>query len=223
MNLTFVPYIGSLGFLPKFSQLQAKNEPMLFNCDYEHARRFGGPITHALLDQIPEEWRTVPLVVDTKSAMLMPGWFPCIPGWHHDDVERRGPHNQPDYLNKSKSAKFIMTLVGAEYSATEFLADTVTMLLPPPDKVVYAEWDRNIQFAVADDQVSTISAKDHEIIMFDDNTFHQGTVSKKSGWRYFGRVSRYYEHGIPVARGNKRTNEVRKQVQIYMSAEKAGW
>jgi hypothetical protein len=225
MDLTFTPRIETLGFLPEFDQHTLKNEPMLFNCDEAHARKLGGPITRALLDALPADWHDAPLVVDTKVAMLMPGWFPCIPGWHHDDVERRGPHGQPDYIGKSKRAEFVMALVGAAHSATEFLNGPVLLPLPPEGETIYADWDRRIGFMVADDQVSTTKADDREVLFFDDATFHRGTVCREGGWRYFGRVSRYYDLATdaPIARGNERTNEVRNQVQIYMSAENAGW
>ena len=55
-------------------------------------------------------------------------------------------------------------------------------------------------------------------------TWHRGTPAVANGWRFFIRASRYYNaSGEPIARRNPRTNELRRQVQVYMSAENAGW
>lgn len=76
-----------------------KNEPMLFSCDLDATRELGGPITRAWLDAILTDASIGPYIIDTRVHMLMPGFWPCIPGWHHDDVPREREDGQPDYFH----------------------------------------------------------------------------------------------------------------------------
>lgn len=46
----------------------------------------------------------------------------------------------------------------------------------------------------------------------------------KNGWRFFIRFSRYFDcDGNVIARRNPRTNELRRQVQVYLDNVNAGW
>lgn len=203
-----------------------KNEPMLFNCNLKGAEQLGGPLTKAVLNLLPNEWKDVPLRIDSKTVMLMEGWFPCIPGWHHDDVERKGTFNQPDYINKDKRAEFILCNLGTDITATEFITAPVTLDLPSnPSTVIYREWDRILNNQPQFIERYSRKAREGELILFDDMTFHRGSVAVKAGWRWFIRVSRYYDakSGWPIDRGNPVTNEVRNQVQVYLGAVNNGW
>lgn len=86
----FDSQIQFIGEMNHYTDEQIKNEPMLFNCDFKHAYDLGGPITGEFLDHIADHLPTEDIVVDSRVHMLMPGWFPCIPGFHHDDVPRSG-------------------------------------------------------------------------------------------------------------------------------------
>jgi hypothetical protein len=66
---------------------EIKKEPMFFNSDFDYAYLNGGKITRSFLDNLPDGWR-IDVVFDSRIHMLMPGWYPSIPGWHHDDVPR---------------------------------------------------------------------------------------------------------------------------------------
>ncbi len=91
-----------------FDQAAVKNEPMLFNCDFRTAYEIGGPITRAFLDAI--ECDGYGGIIDTRVHMLMPVWFPCIPGWHHDDVPRSRPDGQPNYESPEHHTRHVMGL-----------------------------------------------------------------------------------------------------------------
>lgn len=87
-------------YLPTFTDNEVKNEPMLFSCDRDASIALGGPITKAFLDSLYPEFLNHPdFILDTRVHMLMPGWFPCIPGYHHDDVPRNNTNGQPNYDN----------------------------------------------------------------------------------------------------------------------------
>jgi len=83
-----------------FTQDDVKNEPMFFNSDLDFASKNGGPITRAFIKHfISEQGDRRPYVFDSRVHMLMPGWYPCIPGFHHDDVPRSTSTGQPNYVD----------------------------------------------------------------------------------------------------------------------------
>lgn len=87
-NKVFKPSIKILNpFAVGIDSNAIKNEKMFFNSDLVFAYENGGPITKSFIDNLPEEWKTNS-VFDSRVHMLMPGWYPAIPGWHHDDVPR---------------------------------------------------------------------------------------------------------------------------------------
>jgi hypothetical protein len=156
--------------------------------------------------------------------MLMPGWYPCIPGWHHDDVPRVRSDGQPEYEAPTDRAEHILMLVNSHLAPTEFAIGEAEFDVPPVGSVIYEEWHSEVNLAIAAKELTTVSAPDKTLIKFNDRTWHRGVAAVDNGWRFFIRASRYFDKdGNPIARRNKRTNEVRNQVQIYMSAENAGW
>ena len=202
--------------LPEFSQWDVKNEPMLFNCDAAHARDLGGPITKAFLGAFEREGRALKdAVIDTRVHMLMKGWFPCIPGWHHDDVERTAPGGQPNYHDPKTRPHHAMALINGAICPTEFALGEAHMPLIEPGKVVYREWHPMVDTLVENGVLRLESAPSNQIIYFNDRTFHQGTRAVADGWRWFGRVT--------WGSDRKPTNEVRRQVQVYMDNPMEGW
>lgn len=217
-----VGYIGSVD--REYSDNRVKNEPMLFNNDLDGAYNNGSFITHEFINKLPRSWQKVPLVIDSRVHMLMPGWFPCIPGWHHDDVPRTRSDGQPQYEEPTDRAEHIMMLVNAHLAPTEFAVGKQSFKVPALGEVIYEKWHQDVSEMVAARDLEVIKAPDKALILFDDRTWHRGVAATGSGWRFFIRASRYYDKdGNVKARFGKRTNEVRKQVQVYMSAENAGW
>lgn len=210
--------------LQEFSQFEIKNEPMLFNCDMEHALELGGPITRDFLSTLPSSWHEVPVVVDTRVHMLMPGWYPCIPGYHHDDVPRTREDGQPNYDDPRRS-EHIMALHNADICPTKFAIGATSFEHVPFGRVVYGQWHHEVLDKIKLGYLRELEVPDRELIAFNDRTWHAGQPAKAAGWRWFGRISRYYSKwmGEPIARGNERTNEVRKQVQVYLDTVDKGW
>lgn len=102
-----------------------EREVQLFQSDYKFAKQVvenrDCPWTKEFLEELPEDWQNSNTRIDSRVHMLMPGWYPCIPGWHHDDVQRTRKDKQPDYFAENPiRAQHIMMLVGADVSATEF-------------------------------------------------------------------------------------------------------
>ncbi len=220
--MTIDSHFTSVGLLEKFDQTVIKNEPMLFNCDWEHAEKLGGPITNDFLSKIPPYWRSTPCVIDTRVHMLMPGWYPCIPGWHHDDVPRTRSDGQPNYLDE-RQASHIIGLQNGDVCPTQLAMGRAEFHEVPLGQTVYSQWNGEVDEHVRTFRLGTTHILDRELLLIDDRTWHRCQGATGSGWRWFGRISRYWLNGSPIERGNSRSNEIRKQVQVYIDPINKGW
>lgn len=202
-----------------------KNEPMFFNSDAAFALENGGAITRAFFDSLPEGWLDVPIVFDSRVHMLMPGWYPAIPGFHHDDVPRPdipvGQHfitaGQPDYDNPRYRSRHILGLVNAEIAPTEFAFGECTMPEVADGDLIYRRWHSEVEELLDTGCMQRVKAPDRTLIYFDCDAFHQGTKAVSSGWRWFGRLS------VDTERTSKVTNEIRRQAQVYLEFPMEGW
>lgn len=196
-----------VGKMPHFSQEKIRQEPMIFSCDREHARRFGGRIMAAFLKHLPVgRW-----IIDSKVTMLMPGMYPCIPGWHHDDVPRTRSDGQPNYTSASwDSASHVATVVG-DASLTEFVSEPITLRVPRVGRTIYREWDKQLRRRPP--KSAQISSGD--IIYFETEALHRGMPATKRGWRIFIRAS--------INSTRRIRNERRSQVQVYLDDISLGW
>ena len=122
---TFIPNLKNLGsFATEVDNASIKNEPMFFNSDLKFAYEKGGDITKSFIDNLPDDWKDN-VVFDSRVHMLMPNWYPAIPGWHHDDIPRPTTTlGQPDYDNPSYQSEHIMGLVNADICPTQFISLT---------------------------------------------------------------------------------------------------
>lgn len=210
--------------MPFASIDEIKNEPMLFNCDMAHAYQRGGSITRAFLDRLPLEWHDCPVVVDTRVHMLMPGWYPCIPGWHHDDVPRTRSDRQPNYDFGQNRSWHIVGLVNGRICPTQYAEGNIQVPKIEDGSIVYSRWHDLVEQRIKEGVLNTWHPEEDQLVMFNDMTWHRGTPAKEKGWRWFGRVSRYFDvNGRAIPRGNPRTNEIRRQVQVYLPTLNQGW
>ena len=207
-----------------FKEIVVKNEPMLFNCDLNGARKLGGPITTEVLSHLPEDWRNVPLVIDSRVHMLMPGWFPCIPGWHHDDVPRTRSDGQPNYDEGQCRSKHLLCLINGDICPTAFATGRTWFDVPPRGEIIYRDWHKEVERQLRYGKLELSHAPSNRLVQFDDRSWHSGTAALKGGWRFFIRISRYFDpDGNPIPRANPRTNEIRRQVQVYLENPNDGW
>lgn len=211
-----------------------KNEVMLFNNDGFHD--FNADLIHGIPNDITREafcaldsdWQTSEdLVIDSRVHMLMKNWYPCIPGYHHDDVPRTRPDGQPNYHDEQRSEHAIL-LLNAHVAPTEFAVGEFNFNEVPLGETVYKEWHKVVTEQIRMGQLEVVKAPDAQWVYFDDRTWHQGVGANVDfGWRFFIRVSRYYRmidgEKVYGPRGNPRTNEVRRQVQVYMDNLHQGW
>lgn len=197
-----------------YPQEEIKNEQMFFNSSADFAYRFGGEITRRFLDALPPEWRSG--VFDSRVHMLMPGWYPGIPGWHHDDVPRPGG-GQPDYDHPTYHSEHIMGLVNGEICPTAFALGMCVMPAVPPGETVYKVWNDEVDRLIATECLDRVEAESGTLIGFNWQTFHACQRANGTGWRWFGRISRNTDRCKNI------TNEVRRQVQAYLEFPTEGW
>ncbi len=206
------------------TQDEIKKEPMFFNASIPYAWEHGGPITKNFIQTLPDDYHSG--VFDSRCHMLMPGWYPAIPGWHHDDVPRpekipAGQHfmtaGQPDYDNPRYKSRHIMGLVNGVICPTKFIFGKCEMQDVPPGELVYRQWHKEIEALIAKKEVRVMDCPDNQLVAFDWQAFHTGVKAVSNGWRWFGRVS------INTERIHKITNEIRSQVQVYLEFPMEGW
>lgn len=220
----FHSYVDKVGiFKSDWEQNIIKKEPMFFNCSPEFAHSNGGAITKNFIESLPTGWYDA--VIDTRVHMLMPGWYPAIPGWHHDDVPRAiippGQHfitaGQPDYDNPRYKAEHIMGLVNGEICPTNFALGICNMPAIPEGELIYRRWHEEVEILLNKKFLTPYSIQSGELLQFNWQTFHTGQKAISSGWRWFGRISRNTDRVKNI------TNEIRSQVQVYLEFPMEGW
>lgn len=217
------------------SEAEIKNEPMFFNAAGEWAEECGGAITQDFLARLLAECpdlRLSDIVVDTRVHMLMPGWYPCIPGFHHDDVPRLRADGQPYYPEFEGGvepagyyhAQHAMTIVGGTGSFTQFALGRADFNPVPIGKTAYAQWHSEVEanLDLPGRIIPVLSLRSYtviprDIVFFDARSWHQGVPATEFGWRFFARAS------WNTNRVKHCTNEIRRQVQVYLENPMGGW
>ena len=212
------------GFANFISNDEIKNEPMFFNSDLEFAYENGGPITRSFIENLPLDWKS-DVIFDSRVHMLMPGWYPAIPGYHHDDVPRPpipvGQHfataGQPDYDNPRYLSRHILGLVNGDICPTHFAVGRSEFSQIPDGELIYRQWHQEVMAKLETGELSKHIAPDRTLVEFDWQTWHTGSKAVSNGWRWFGRVS------CDTDRVLTPSNEIRRQVQVYMEFPMEGW
>ncbi len=201
--------------LIKASQAEIKQEPMLHRADVPFASSNGGKLTLQFLDAVSYYWGTKDnLLIDSRVHMLMPGQFPCIPGWHHDDVPREREDKQPNYDNPSYKAEHCMALWG-DCSLTEFALGEHEIEIPPIGQKIYKVLSPQIEALCLDGKLKRVIAPSEKLIFFNYHTWHRGAETTKTGFRFFIRATR---NSKLEAR-----NEIRYNANVYIPVLDEGW
>lgn len=123
------------GDLKTYTAAQIEAEPMYFKAD---AKLFGArialdptmPITCDFIRVVERHWGSLNGVLfDSRAHMLMPGVYPCIPGWHTDEAPRPTCLNgQPDLTCGDYEAQHMLAVVDAGTdSLTKFAVTPVNL------------------------------------------------------------------------------------------------
>ncbi len=214
-----------------------KNEVMLFNARGDWAYTNGGPLTRDFLKNLQVDLARPldEIVVDSRVHMLMPGWYPCIPGFHHDDVPRLRSDGQPYYpenefaLNQAGiggeridpadfyRSQHAMAMYGDDICPTQFALGEAEFPIVPQGETIYKVWHPVVEEHIAAGRLESFEAPMHQIVFFGDRSTHTGQAAKGNGWRFFIRAS------WSTDRVQQATNEIRRQVQVYMENPMEGW
>lgn len=214
MKFTFDSNYTSIGYLSDYTQEQIRKEPMLRGADINFALKFGSDITREFINlylfETNDNW-----IIDSKTVLLMKDWYPCIPGWHHDDIARTREDNQPNYLNLQYKSIHRMAIVGSN-SLTDFLVGRIELPEVELNKIIYGEWNKLINEKIKlDNSLKIVKIKNTEVVEFDYQSFHRGCKATERGWRFFIRATKNTNR--------KFNNEIRNQVQVYLDNPEAGW
>jgi hypothetical protein len=208
--------------LPDFTEDDVKAEPMFFSADIDFAYWHGGPVTRAFITAMTEDGQLAQ-VFDSRVHMLMPGWLPAIPGWHHDDVPRGdgshpklSQHGQPNYDAPGYLSRHTLALIGGEIAPTEFAIGTHRLpKIEPGNGPVYKHWHDAVEKQIEAGELARENVPSNVLVNFDWQTMHRAVPAVKRGWRWFGRAS--WQTDRPIL------NEIRKQVQVYLPVPTEGW
>lgn len=211
MKITIDSRTAKDRLLPPADQKTVKSEPMLLMANRTFAMRHGGPLTHVFLDNLVG-WDDI--VVDSRVHMLMPGMWPCIPGWHHDDVPRTREDKQPNYESPAYRSEHCMALWGS-VSPTEFAIGPAEFEIPPIGQKIYKTWNAQVEQLCEDGVLQRHAAPEHRMIFFDCNTWHRGVEAKHTAFRFFIRATRNT--------GLVPKNEIRINANVYMPVLTEGW
>ncbi len=201
--------------LLSFEQDLLKHEPMFFRASWNFAYEKGNMATRHFLVSLPYELQNENTLIDSRVHMLMPGWFPCIPGYHHDDVPRERADGQPEYSNPSYRTNHALALYNGDICPTEFAIGEQEFSNPESHEVVYREWHKEVVNFITQKKLVVIKAPADHIIYFNDRTWHQGTKCVNRGFRLFIRAS--------WGSNRKPTNEIRTNANVYMETPMEGW
>lgn len=202
--------------------LEIEREPMLYRASFPFAAEQGGPLTAAFLANLCLHSKALGigslqgLVIDSRTHMLLRGHYPCIPGWHHDDVPRNTPNGQPNYDDPPYRARHLMVVLDAIDAPTgampQFLESVVDVPWPLDEQaVIYAAWDAHIN--ALDLLTHTVSSG--AVWGFDCGHFHRGMPAKRHGWRFFIRAT--WDTQVQAE------DKIRRNANVYVPWSTAGW
>ncbi len=174
--------------LPETTQEEIKKEPMLHRADRLFALENGGPLTKHFLQAL--SWHIdIPILIDSRVHMLMPGMFPAIPGWHGDDVPRERADGQPNYINPSYKSDHCMAIWG-DCSLTQFASGSFSMEIPPLGAKIYKVWNEQIDALCAKNEHSTTTVPERRMAYFDWMSWHRAMPATHRGFRFFIRATK---------------------------------
>lgn len=206
---------------PVWSWREIRAETMLYSASTEFAFDNAGPITFSIMNMLKDMGvlgrcpESKHIVIDSRVHMLMPGQYPCIPGWHCDGV-KRNMTGQPDIeapFDKDCLHYFVHVGSDAPMAPTEYIPGELRLTGIEPNRV-WGTVDREVNEQIKRHGASIVhKMKPGSITEVSQDTLHRCPPAEKSGWRFFFRLS--YWHSPPK-------NEIRNQTQVYALPEQ-GW
>lgn len=214
--------LGRRVVLPRRELVEAT--PNLRRASLPNALLFGGPLIRQCLEDSPLVGDKPHVFVDTKVSMLMPGWWPAIPGWHTDGVPRVNEHGWSDDKGKPSlpiqcdqhidglAPRYHTVHIG-NHCPTEFIDGLIHLPIDhDSDEQMYSEMTRKINGCTT---LRKLQAEEGRWASWDWWNIHQATQATERGWRLLIRITESNqppaEHGF-----------IRPQNQVYVPKE-FGW
>ncbi|WP_131832876.1 MULTISPECIES: hypothetical protein [Mycobacteroides] len=201
--------------------------PNLRRASLSNAVLFGGPFLRQLLQSAPIVGDHKHITVDTKVSMLMPGWWPAIPGWHTDGVPRYSvtdktvtPANwgmpslplQNDRSLEGYYPRYHTLHVGND-CPTVFIDGLMHLPIEhDEDEQMYSEMTRRIDGCTT---LRKLIAQEAVWYSWDWWNIHQASQATERGWRLLIRITE--SDMAPVD-----SDFIRPQNQVYVPKE-FGW
>lgn len=217
--------LGTGGKIEDPSDEVIKNTPALWKCDLETAMRYGGELTREALGAMDLRGDHKNIVVDTKTHMLMPGFYPGIPGWHTDGVPRGPERNpaakaDPDIFAQEEMEderpRFHLLVTGTVCPTLFDITPERKLNVPDkPDASLYKVISE--QMKQADDGVR-FESEPSTVYEWDWWQLHTAQAAKSHGWRFLIRVTEtnHFEPQTDISK------IIRTQQQVYVP-EAFGW
>jgi hypothetical protein len=206
MKLHGLPKRGPL--IPHTEQ-EIRSEPMFFSAKPSWIERQPepAPIHNAFIRAtgIDDDW-----IIDSRLHMLMPGHYPCIPGWHLDDIPRT-QSGQPDLHDPGVGSELKLACFGVT-AFTEFIAEEIDW--EPTTEAFHADLDATIMRGGYEPICYPESGRVLELTHL---TPHRGQPSIEKSWRLFIRATKR------TNRPHYPLNQRRTQVNCYIPAGTVGW
>ncbi|MHC0508772.1 hypothetical protein [Achromobacter aegrifaciens] len=207
---------------PRSTSHEIKIEPMFFRAEPRYADAAGSWMTRRFLMAAKQVWGDLDgCLLDTRWHYLMPGMYPCIPGWHVDDAPR-DPNKwggQPDLWTEGKGPEHLLCVVDAGTgSLTQFLTADLRLSKTLIVEQFEAEGTNFYQSAdalIERSKAMRVLVTPGDIVEFDSRSWHRGMPATGSGFRWFARLTRGSHH--------KPVNEIRTNSQVYLTATNFGW
>lgn len=214
MKIQFKSDFKKYGPIPfEFTENDIKNETMYFRSTWDFINSNNPtPIIRAFQSQLPGEFLLKEALIDVKVHMLFPNMYPCIPGWHLDDVPRTRVDKQPDHVNPIYKSRHCAMIVG-DASRTQFMNGNLSLPEYPDGsgRVIYKEWDKRVNTYHNFGHTWVHQVYPNWIYEFNWQTFHRGMPATHRGWRWFGRVT--------IDSELEPRNEIRKQANVYTTTD----
>lgn len=201
---------------------EIKSTFALWNASLDDAMKYGGELTRAAIGAMDLKFDREHVIVDTKIHMLMPNFYPAIPGWHTDGVPR-GEELKPNVKGspnifaqeKMTDTRFHLLVTGAG-CLTEFIEGQISLEVPEePSTDLYKMIDHSIK---ENPYLNRVTIPTCTAVTFDWWNIHTGVKATKHEWRFLIRVTET-DHMEPETDLRK---VIRTQQQVYVS-ENFGW
>ncbi len=227
--------IVTAGTIEQPSMDEVRNTPQLFNASLDDALKYGGDLTREAIGAMNLRLDKRHVIVDTKVHMLMPGFYPAIPGWHTDAAPRgpesnplnsQGPNPPNLFLQEENSSPRFHLLVTGEGARTDFIAERdIDLLIPDePDTSLYkrmTDYIKNCSYSFAPAEYpkfTYITIPTCTVWEWNWWEVHTAVPATKNEWRFLIRVT---ETDYSEPESNLR-NIIRTQSNVYVP-ESFGW